>query len=445
MEAKHLIFFALAIVGVPIVIALLRSQKNLHKIAFFFAIFMIPFVYSTGINFFTDKFYRGTSRGFEFLAADLIIWALAGFLISKFGWRNFKLLPSGAIFYIWYFAMACISLVNVDSEIYAGYELLRMVNMYIYFVTVYNYLMRFGEIKIILYAFASLLFFNFAYMLFQKYLMFVYQPSGIFPHRNGAAMFANMIAPIFLSIMFNAKVSQKKFWIFGVAYAVAAMLVVVALSRGSLFFFPVAALIVAGTSFWLGSNERKIKLFLVLGVIAVLGILRSAPMIIERFEYAPESSAEGRVQLAKAALNMANDKFFGVGINNWGIKINPPYRYAEGTGMVRPNDDYKSGLVETIYLLVAAECGWLGFAALISWMYYYYIQNALNIIRFKKTNLIYMPVGILGGMTAIYGQSCLEWVLKQPTNFYQLMIIFAIIAAMLDTYKKSLNYKRIKK
>ena len=41
-----------------------------------------------------------------------------------------------------------------------------------------------------------------------------------------------------------------------------------------------------------------------------------------------------------------------------------------------------------------------------------------------------MAVGVLGALTAVYGQSCFEWILKQQTNSYELMIIFAIVATM---------------
>ena len=52
---------------------------------------------------------------------------------------------------------------------------------------------------------------------------------------------------------------------------------------------------------------------------------------------------------------MVRDRpYFGVGLNNWGVVINPPYRYGEHRDL---DDDSKDGIVETIYLLVAAECG----------------------------------------------------------------------------------------
>lgn len=435
MEAKHVIFLFLLFFGTPAAALMMRASQKIRSIMMFALIFFIPLVYSTGINFFTDKFYRGTSRGFEILATDLISLSICFFLILTYGVRKFKFIPVGASFYFLYFTFAAISMVNSESYVYSGYELLRMFNMYLYFVAVYNCIMQYKSFKFILDALLAIIIVTFLYMLFQKYLIGVYQPSGIFPHRNSAAMFSNMLAPIFLSLMLNKNIEKELFWRYSIGYGICATIVVLSLSRGAILFFPIATSLVVARSLMNSFNAKKFKIIGALSIIAFLGIIKAAPMVIDRFQSAPESSAQGRVELAKAALNMANDKFFGVGINNWGIKINPPYTYAEGTGMERPNEDYKSGLVETIYMLTAAECGWIGFASLLLWLAFYFIQNFLNTFRYKNTQVFYMPVGIFGGLSAVYGQSILEWILKQPTNFYQLMIMFAIVASMTSIYK----------
>lgn len=162
-------------------------------------------------------------------------------------------------------------------------------------------------------------------------------------------------------------------------------------------------------------------------------------MVVERFERASERSGETRVRLAKIAVRMANDKFFGIGLNNWGIKVNPPFTYSEGLRSLE-DEEYKDGIVETTYLLVAAECGWIGFTSLLFWFGYYLFQNVFNIRRYKNTLSEYLPIGILAGLIAVFGQSTLEWVLKQRPNFYELMLIFAIIAAMAKLYE---NHKKI--
>lgn len=418
------------IFGVPVAIAMLKDNLRMQKIAYFLMILFIPFVYSTGINFFTDELYKGTIRGYEVLATDMIAWALLGsFLISN-GSKNIILFPRGSRFYILYFAFSCISIINADNKLYSGYVVMQMILHYIFFVTVYNAIVREKNFDIILYALGGFIIFTFFHMLLQRLLWGIYQPSGIFIHRNSTAMFSNMLAPIFLSLVLNKEMTKMNFYFFLSAFLCSTFVVVLSLSRGAIIFLPLTLGLVILFSARNKMNSRKAKILALIGICTVVAIMRAAPMVIDRFENAPETSAQGRVAFAKAALNMAEDKFFGVGLNNWGLKINPPYRYWEDTGIKRPYEDFKSGIVETIYLLVAAECGWIGLVSLLLWMLYYYYQNGRNIIAYWNANGFFMCVGILGALTAVYGQSCFEWILKQQTNSYELMIIFAIVAAM---------------
>ena len=142
---------------------------------------------------------------------------------------------------------------------------------------------------------------------------------------------------------------------------------------------------------------------------------------------------ESREHLATSAQNMAADGFFGVGLNNFGLKVNADYPYSKH---YMP-EDFKEGLVESIYLMIAAETGWLNMFVYITFLIYFYIINLRNIYRYKYSKMVYLPIAIAGGLAAIFLQSILEWVLKQPPNFYQMMFFFAIIAAMAKIHKKN--------
>lgn len=430
MGLKHIVFFALLFGGVPIAIAVLKGNDRFKKIAYFLMIMFIPFVYSTGINFFTDEFYKGTVRGYEVLATDMIAFALLGAMIASDGRKNVVFFPQGARFYVIYFVLSCISIINADNRVYSGYVVMQMFLHYIFFITVYNCIIRNKNFDIILYALGGFIIFTFFHMLVQRLFFGIYQPSGVFIHRNSTAMFSNMIAPIFLSIILNKDLDRRSYYLFAMAFLCSSFAVILSLSRGAIIFLPFSLSVVIILSLRNGMNPRKKRILMWMIVLAIIAVMRAAPMIVDRFTNAPETSAQGRVAFAKAAVNMAEDKFFGVGLNNWGLKINPPYRYWENTGIKRPDEDFKSGIVETIYLLVAAECGWITFASLLAWFMYYYWQNLKNIKAFKKSGGFYMAVGVLGALTSVYGQSCFEWILKQQTNSYELMIIFAIVAAM---------------
>ena len=111
-----------------------------------------------------------------------------------------------------------------------------------------------------------------------------------------------------------------------------------------------------------------------------------------------------RQDLADSAWNMMKDEpFAGVGLNNWGIKINPPYPYCKYRyEKRRMAKDFKEGIVETSYLLVGAECGFPALAAFLTWLGYYYFCACKLTIQMRRSNFFFIPAGIVGGLTAIY-------------------------------------------
>ena len=49
----------------------------------------------------------------------------------------------------------------------------------------------------------------------------------------------------------------------------------------------------------------------------------------------------------------------------------------------------------------------------------------------------------MGGLTAIYLQSTLEWVMKQQVNFIQMMMLFAVLS-ILHKYSKEFLSEKVK-
>ena len=393
-----------------------------------------------GVSFLGEPNYRGTSRGYEIALFDLVNLSV---LLALIGKKHFTYFPPGSILYLIYYLLSAISLINADSHLISGYELFKMGLGYLFFLVAYNHLIRFKNLKLILYPLAIFLILNLFRMIEEKYFQGYYQPDGFFAHRNSTAMFVNFLAPIFLSYLLNYNLKKKEFIFFLSVFTICAISVVFALSRGAIFFFPISCAIVTFLSLLYRITTRKMIVIMGFFILGILGTMKAAPMILERFENAPQCSGTGRIELAKIALKMANDRFFGVGLNNWSIKASWPYTYTDFEVEEWKNFDpekHKMGLVETAYLLTAAECGWIGLLSFLLWLGYYYMQNIFNFFHYRKTTGNYMTIGILAGLTATYGQTTLEWVIKQGINFYGLILIFAIIAAMkhiYGDYKKS--------
>ena len=440
MELKYFIFFGAFFTIVPVVAIYLSKNNKYLGLSLAGLCLLMPFIGGyMGIAFFGEPSYRGTSRGFEIALFDLVNLGILLALINK---KHFIYFPPGSILYLLYYLLSIISLINTDSLLISEYELFKMVLMYLFFLVAFNCLIHFKNLKFILYPLAIFLIINLFSMINQKYVQGYYQPSGFFPHRNSAAMFVNLLAPIFLSYLLNCQLKRKEFIFFLSVFTICTISVVFALSRGAIFFFPVSSAIVTFLSLIHKITTRKMIVIMGFFVLGILGTLKAAPMVIDRFENAPEASGNTRIEMAKAALKMANDRFFGVGLNNWGIKANWPYTYTNYEAWNYDPETHKYGLVETAYLLIAAECGWIGLLSFLLWLGYYYVQNIFNFFHYRKTTGNYMTIGILAGLTAIYGQTTLEWVIKQGINFYELMLIFAIVAAMKHIYG---DYKKSQK
>jgi hypothetical protein len=270
----------------------------------------------------------------------------------------------------------------------------------------------------------------------------VHQANGLFPHQNSMGMFMCLIAPIFFAYYFNRNKGWKRF-LFAGFFLVASAACMRTYSRGAMVCLPFGCAITTLLSLRYQFHMRKIQILLPIALICFFGALLLLPNIIKRFENAPKESLMTRQYLAASAWNMMCDKpFVGVGLNNWGIKINPPYPYCEYRyNNKRIAKDFKEGIVETSYLLVGAECGFLALAAFLAWLGYYYITAFKLVKQLRRTNLFYIPAGIVGGLSAVYMQSTLEWVMKQQVNFIQMMILFATLSILYKYCDKFISGK----
>jgi hypothetical protein len=423
-EFKYLIFFLALFFGVPAAFALSLRFRPLEKLIFCCSIFLTAI--AVHINFVSMEFYRGTSRGFEICLVDLFILVLFLLIIAR-RWRD-KIIwfPPGSVLFGLYFLFSVLSVMNSGDVLYSLFELFKMLRMWFYFWTMANYIKGREQFNLTLISFALITFFVFALVLYDKYFMGVFQARGPFPHQNSMAMYMTVIACVLFSRVMNRS-DILILPVFPVA-GMAALSVLFTYSRAGMLCMGLGMLIVMGLSYTAGLSWKKVLVTFFVSAAALFVLIRAYDRIVERFTTAPAESAEVRVVLAEAAVNMANDKFFGVGLNNFGLKINPPYRY--GDHIPRESDEEEGGLVETIYLMIAAETGWVNLAVFISLLGFFYVKNLRIFFALRGGVFIYMSAGLAGGLASIYAESTLEWVLKQTNNFYELMLVFALICAL---------------
>ncbi len=434
---KYVIFSIAAFATIPGAVLFAFSKKWLGRMM---VLMMIPVLFQrwTAINFNSVEWYRGTVRGFE-VSLTYLVALMVLFTLLVRGCR-IKLVPeTGAWLYLAYFGWSCLSLMNCASVEFGLMELMKMAMMYLVYVAVYNWLERGGRPSALLAGFAVVLVYNFVTVV-RQHFGGVWQAPGTFQHQNSLALYALLASPVFLARYLNNAGRAEKLVALAVCCCGSACLVRT-FSRGAIACYPVACAVTVALCFLYNFRMRLVARFLPFAAIGLAGALAIAPLVIWRFVNAPKSSANGRVRLARCALNMIKaEPLIGVGINNWGIKVNPPYTYWVGTGCrTAPGEndpDFQDTLVETVYLLVGAECGIPALLIMLA-MYAHFLVSCVRLSRrLAGTSYFYLPAGIAGGLSGCYLQSCLEWVLKQATSFSEMLILFAAVSYLNNNWSR---------
>ena len=424
---KYAVFF-LALLAMPPYGVALSLNRRWMKYAVWGMIGALAVYQGTAINFFSYEEYRGSSRGMEVSIVYLLAFALL--VAAAFRHSLPKLIPSfGAFLYVTYFLLCLPSYGAAENTLFSWMETWKMIMLYLVYLAVRAYLDMTDNARALVQGLAGFAIWNFL-LIVKDHLSGVYQPHGSFPHQNGLAMGMHLFANLFFGVYLVS--GWRRSWLSVAGFVAATACIVRTYSRGALAMVPVSFFVTFVLSFFSAPHGRKLGLLARLVPIAAVGMVGLAlmlPRIIERFTEAPEASKNTRMELALCAREMIVDEpWRGVGINNWGIKINPPYEYAERAGRSNNRgEEFKDGIVETVYLLVGAECGIPALAAMLAWFFFYLFRGLRLARKFAGTPYAAIPAGLAGGLVACYLQSCLEWVLRQQMNLILLMVFFALL------------------
>ena len=420
--------FAIAMMGVPPLAVIISMNKAWMKYAVWAMVAALAAYQGTAINFFSNEHYRGTSRGME--VSVVYLFAAAMLIAAAIKHRKPKLVPSwGAAVFVLYFALCLPSWTSAENTLFSWMEIWKMIMLYMTYLSVRAYLNVTDDVKSIVKGLAVFVVFNFL-LVVKDHLMGVYQPRGVFPHQNCLAMAMHLFANLFFAYFLAGGWRGSK--LNTLAFVAASACIVRTYSRGAMAMIPVSFAVTFALMAFVGLKTSKVRLLkrvIPLALLGFVGLAAMLPRIIERFQSAPEASKNTRIELALCAKEMiADEPWRGVGINNWGIKINPPYEYAERAGRNNNRgEDFRDGIVETVYLLVGAECGIPALAAMLLWFLWYLILGVRLVKRLKGTPYVAIPAGLAGGFVACYLQSCLEWVLRQQMNLILLMFFFSLV------------------
>lgn len=436
---KYAIFSMAFFAAVYAAFVIGRSRKFMgYAMMFLFA--SAAFYESVRINFWPNPYYRGTCRGMEISFLQLTAFAIVlGYAVSGRFRNPFR--DFGFVIYLLYFLWSALAFKNAANYMVAWWELWKMIMMMLVFCAAYEWLANTGDTEKVMMALVVPVVWNFFEVVKQHYFGNG-KVWGVFNHKNTMAMFMTAIAPIYYAYFLSAKKSRK-WYVFVGTFVLAAGAALRTYSRGAMVCMPVGLGLTTLLCIFRNFRTRMLSRIVPVAVVGVIGIMLLLPKIVSRFLQTTEDDPSGvtRIELALSARNMMADKpWLGVGLNNWGIKINRPYPYNVREWVQNPTneygEEYKDGIVETIYLLVGAECGLPGLFLLILWFAYYTFSALRLCKRLSGTSHFYIAAGAFGGFTCIFVQSILEWVLKQALMFAELMTLFALVGYLNAHWRK---------
>ena len=428
---KTLIFLIIFLGVVPGGAIIARTHPFVRMICFCLMVYFTSWSWLIHIAPIPD--WTGTARGMALSMSDILSMIV---LVSMICDHNCKVTfkPPGTLFYAIYFLFAFISVSNAVHVLQWSFEIVKMVWMYLFFVSAYNYLKNTRDLWVLIYTASATLAILFVYGVLQKYFFGIYQVMSTLPHQNSLSLYVSLFGALSLGVLLNEKTNQFQTAILCCGVVWSTLLILFTFSRGGLLAYFWGLAVVGSLSVVMSRMTTKKIVLSVAGILIVTAMTSYAlPRIIIRFKNAPTASKTTRVNLNRAAVRIANDYVFGVGANNFSEYSGPFRDYAreqwENAKIWEDSSPY-GGIVESVYLLVAAEFGWGGLAALLMWFLCYLYLGFRLCFYLRGKACVGIAIGCTGGMVANYMQSLIEWSLKQYANFYELMLIFAVVAVV---------------
>ena len=189
--------FAVAAIGTIPLAAVLSVNFRWVKYAFWGMVAAMCLYQQTAINFFSNEFYHGTARGMEVSLIYLLAFSMLVALAVR--GRTKGLLSDGGLrLYLLYFLLCLPSLLEADDLLISWLELWKMIMLLLFYAAIRLYLKATDDVKTVMRALAVFTLIN-AIFTAKAHYSGVYQPGGVFPHRNGMAMGMQLLGPIFFA------------------------------------------------------------------------------------------------------------------------------------------------------------------------------------------------------------------------------------------------------
>jgi len=417
---KQVVASLLLLVGAVGLAAAVAAFPALRRV--YVCLFFLSNTEYLHINFVSMEEYRGWVRGFEVTSTDMVLLGLLAAVLFGWGKHPPRLFPPIFVAMLFYLLLVMVSTTTAFVPLYAAFGALKFVRYTIALWVLSNAIWDEEDVAWLFPTFLACVGYE-VFISMKMYLGGEYRARGTFDHSNTLGMYLNMLLPIVFSALLNLK--TKLTWAYFAIFGAGTGIVVLTLSRGSWVALALSLAVVTPVSFFLRARPKK---FFLIGLMILMAIPPSGILVqkmIKRIQEAPESSGEARVMFNMVARQMAHDRTFGAGINNYSYGTDGPYSDPFEGGLD------KGGLCHNLYYLTVGELGWAGLLALLllhGTIYATVLKFLISHPR-EDTRTIF-ALGWLGGMLTVSLQSTLEWAMVQTSMSFTFLALAGVSTAL---------------
>lgn len=450
IETKQLLALIILVAfGSAGLFASLLSQK-MRDVALFLLVFGAVLTQRMDVTFMGIFWYRGTSRGIEFSALDVLpVCLLIGTLLLPRYERGRFYWPAGLGIMLAYFAYAIFSVFISEPKIYGVWELTKIFRGVVVFLAAALFIRTKRELGVVVVAISMAVCMEAANALEQRFFKGAFRTPGTLDHENTLSTYIVTVGPVLVAA------AMARWWTWlrvlaGVSCVAAAGAELLTLSRMGIpaFALVMTATAVACTSWRLTLRKAAIVLAAVAlfaGFVAVSwdGLKARYAATNITAELFDEKAIETRGVYWRLAFTMLEDHPYGVGLNNWSYHVAKTYGPALGyaysdyddiTWIPNKDDTYDifhPPAADSLPALTLGELGWAGAVVfLLVWLRWFQMGAVFLRDRLNDDPMHRLAIGFLFGAVGIFIQSTTEWTYRQTALMFTFHVMMGALAGL---------------
>lgn len=425
--------------------------QRVRDVFFFAMVSLAVFAERMDVNFFSEAWYRGTTRGIQVTLIEMLaLGLLIGCWFGRRGLERRRFWPGSLGLMLLYFVYAGVSVVVSEPKLFGAFELSKIFASTLVFLAATVYVRSKREWTLLIVALGCAVGIEAVWAMKQHFVTGVDRAVGTLDHANSLSMYFCLTAPPLIAVAYSGW-SRGLRWFCGLCSVLAAGGLLLTYSRAGIPVFALVALgtILACASWRLSPSRIVVRSLLVVGgaamVAACWGQLERRYSEATLQEEYLDPSVDGRGVYLRLSKAIAEDHFFGVGLNNWSYQVSRTY----GPRLGFRFDDYdklisvygsrndkvftNSYLAPPAHNLAALTLGELGVPglAIFALLWLRWLSMGLPFLLLPKGDpMRAMGVGILFGICGIFGQSLTEWVYRQTPILFTFCILLGALASL---------------